>query len=91
MRRKPIINCPHCGREYMVGEIFIPTEFVGQPTEIIKGLDGTVLSYSGSDMDLNEEYICDGCNKKFTIKASVNFKTEEAKDLFDDEFVSLKD
>lgn len=85
MKKSTIIKCPKCGREYLAGEIFIPKYFVGQPKDVIKGFEGNILTYEGEDMDLTEEYICDGCNTKFLIKAQVNFKTELAKDVFDDE------
>jgi len=83
--KRTIIKCPHCGAEYLAGEIFLPNSFVGQPTNIIKGRDNNILSYEGSDMDLEEQYQCDFCNTKFKVKATITFKTDEYKDIFDDE------
>lgn len=85
MKKSLIIRCPKCGREYLPGEIFIPNSFLGQPTNVVKGFDGAILAYDGEEMDLSEEYICDNCNTKFSVKAIVTFKTEEVKDIFDDE------
>lgn len=83
--KKPIIKCPHCGTEYLAGEIYLPKSFVGQPTDIIKTGEGVILTHDGTDMDLKEEYTCDACNKKFVVVAAVTFKTEAVKDIFDDE------
>lgn len=85
MIKKQLIICPKCGREHMVGEIYIPKYFIGQPTNVIR-LDNKIVSFDGSDMDLNEEYICENCDTKFKVKATVSFETEEVKDLFDEDF-----
>ena len=37
--------------------------------------------------DLNEEYICDNCSKKFNITATVKFKVTEQEE-FSTEYVS---
>lgn len=82
--KKNAIRCPHCGREYLPGEIYVPNAFVGQPTSIIKHpKQGTVLAYVGEDMDTVETYTCDNCNTTFKVDAVVTFKVEEVKDLFD--------
>lgn len=85
--KKTTIRCPHCGREYLPGEIYLPKNFVGQPTDIIRGFNGDILTYSGDDMDTKETYICDECNTKFTIDAVVTFKVEKVDEVnFDDDF-----
>lgn len=88
--KKNSIKCPHCGREYLPGEIFMPKSFLGQPRNVIKHpTEGSVLAYDGDDMDTKETYICDSCNTKFSVDAIVTFKVEEVKDLFDeDDYVS---
>lgn len=80
-----IIKCPCCGREYLPGEIFLPNYLVGQPTEVLRGLDGEILSHSGQEMDLEETYVCDGCKTKFKVKAEVSFTAEVVKDIFDED------
>ena len=84
MKKLNTIKCPYCGRKYLAGEIFIPKSFVGQPTAVFRDEKGNILGFDGTDMDLNETYICDNCNKKFTIEGMVIFKTEPVKDVFND-------
>jgi len=87
--KRQVIKCPKCGAEYMAGEIYLPEYFIGQPNNIIKGYDHNILSYNGSDMDVEEQYQCDYCDCKFKVSASVTFRTGEIKEVFDeDEYVS---
>lgn len=77
-----VIKCPHCQAEYMAAEIFLPDSFLGHPREIQKDLNGKIMGFFGKDMDLIESYRCDYCNRKFTVTANVNFKTDsKTKDL----------
>ena len=70
------IKCPYCGREYFPSEIYYPNEFFGNPGEIIRDLDtGSILDYTGTDMNLSEEYICDNCGKSFKVTATISFET----------------
>ena len=86
--KKPIIKCPNCGAEYLPAEIFLPMDFFGRPQNVIKGVNGNILGYDGDDMDLKEQYECDYCGKTFTVSASVAFKAEVVRDIFDeDDFV----
>lgn len=79
--RKKFIICPNCGMEYMPGEIYFPKEFFGYQTNIIR-LDKKILTFDGPDMNLEEEFICEGCNTKFRVNADISYTTEEVKDLF---------
>ena len=75
MRKKETyIACPYCGREYLPAEIFVPTNFLGKPSDIEKDPVGKIVSYTGSSMDTTETYICDGCNSPFTVFAKVQFQ-----------------
>lgn len=85
MAKKTTIRCPYCGCEYLPGEIYYPNDFVGQPHDIIKDEKGQVLGFSGEDMNTTETYFCDMCNKKFTIDASITFRTTPIKDIFDED------
>ena len=67
------IECPNCGTQYLPGELFLPKHFLGQPTDIQRDENGKILSYSGIDQDLKEEYLCDKCNKKMLITANIKF------------------
>lgn len=92
--RKPIyIKCPRCGREYLPVEIYLPHEFFGRPTLIERdGVTGKITNIYGSDMDLNEQYVCDKCNTPFRVNAKIQFNTtEESKYNFNEDYkTSLK-
>lgn len=77
--RKPIyIKCPNCGREYLPAEIYIPQAFFGKPTSIDRNAGtGKIEEFYGTDMDLNEHYVCDKCNTPFNITAKLQFITVE--------------
>ena len=87
--KRLIIKCPHCGQEYLPAEIFIPSEFMGKPEGIIKEDKGNIEFYSGNNMNLDEEYICDKCGKKFFIQTDISFKTIKENDDFNDEYSVL--
>lgn len=82
-----VIKCPKCGREYLPTEIYLPEVFFGKPKSIVKNLDGKI-SLADDNMNLYEEYVCDECDTKFSIEASVSFKTNIIKDDFEDDYVS---
>lgn len=90
MAKKTSIKCPHCGTEYLPGEIYIPNYFVGQPTDIIKDEKGAVLGFEGSDMETSEQYTCDLCGQTFRVDAIVTFKTEALVDDFGSEVYKTK-
>ena len=77
MGRKLIkIICPKCGRQYLPGEIYVPNAFIGQPKNIQKDYRGHILDFQGSSMDTRETYVCDSCDTKFSVRATVQFFTE---------------
>ena len=67
------VKCPHCGYQYVPGEIFNPKHFLGQPRDIVRNSIGEILGYEGTVMDTIETYICDNCNTEFTVTAKVSF------------------
>lgn len=84
-----IITCPHCGREYLPLEIFIPNAFMGMTHNIERDDEGKIVNYSGNLMNLTENYICDGCDKPFRVIARVTFRAEEnSKYDFNEEYVA---
>lgn len=86
-RKFEIIECPHCNRQYLPAEIFVPGAFFGHPHSIIRDVYGQILDYEGSSVDLNEEYTCDQCNTTFQIKAKMQFIVEDTKlQNFDKEY-----
>ncbi len=88
MKDLPIICCPKCGQQYLLSEIFMPESFFGKQKEIFKTVDGQIEFYDGTDPDLEEIYTCDNCGTKLKIEAKLSFKVEEAKDTFEEEYVS---
>lgn len=83
MAKKTSIKCPNCGWEYLPGEIYMPRSFIGQPKNIIKDENGNVLGYDAEDMNTVETFECEHCGQLFKIDATVTFKTEPIRDLFD--------
>lgn len=85
MAKKTTIRCPHCNAEYLPAEIYYPNSFLGKPFNIIKDSDSNILGYNGDDMDTLETYICDKCNKQFSVDASITFRTTFVADMFDED------
>lgn len=67
------ISCPYCGYQYAPGEIYSPNHFIGQPKDIVRNNIGEILGHEGIPMNTTESYICDCCNKEFTVTAKVTF------------------
>ena len=84
-----VIICPHCGREYLPSEIYIPKSFIGDARSIIRTNAGKIDTFFGNSMDLNEEYTCDKCLEKFKINAKVSFYTK-AVEPFSEEYCSKR-
>lgn len=79
-KKGPLITCPYCGYEYFPAEIYVPNAFFGHPEDIDRTPDGKIEVYEGSNMDLNEEYICDRCGTAFKVEATVKFRACEKKE-----------
>ena len=95
--KTPIIRCPHCMREYLPGEIFMPGSLIGQPQEVVRDGLGKIIyedyGPAANEPDLIEHYICDECERPFVVEASVVYRVkEEAPELdFSNKYVSLLD
>ena len=89
LRKNEVIECPHCGREYLPAEIFISNGFFGKPTFIDRDCYGKIIDFCGTNIDNTETYICDNCNKEFKIIAKLNFTISE-KTIDFDEAYSIK-
>lgn len=79
--KSSVIFCPHCGAEYLPGEIYMPGALIGQPTEVIRDSLGKII-YEDYDSDSNEpdmieHFTCEHCNKPFIVEASVTYKIKE--------------
>ena len=94
--KSPIIKCPHCGAEYLPGEIYMPGAIIGQPDDIVKDSLGRILYEDypeGKEPDMIEHFICDYCDKPFIVEATVTYKTREEapENDFQSQYVSLLD
>ena len=94
--KSPVIRCPHCGAEYLPGEIYMPGAILGIPEDIVRDSLGRLLYEDyreGKEPDAVEHFICDYCDKPFIIEATVTYKTreEEPEKDFSSQYVSLLD
>jgi hypothetical protein len=93
--KSPVIRCPHCGAEYLPGEIYMPGSLIGQPDEVVRDSLGKIIyeDYHTETREpgLTEHFICDYCEKPFVVEATVTYKTKvEAPERdFTTEYVSL--
>lgn len=67
------IVCPVCGHEYLPAEIYLPNDFLGKPTEIIRDDSGHIEFYFGDVMDPDADYICDSCGARMHVHADISF------------------
>ena len=93
-RKTPVIKCPHCGANYLPGEIYMPGALIGQPDDLVKDSLGRILYedyLDGEEPNMVEHFICEFCNKPFVIEATVTYKTmsEEPEKDFTTQYVSL--
>lgn len=89
IKKDIVIKCPYCNYEYLPGEIYLPKYFLGQPKDIERTIDGKIDIELGLPQDLSEHYICDKCNKPFTVWATLSFESKkEAQHDFSEDFVA---
>lgn len=82
-----VIVCNVCGQEYSPAEIYMPNEFFGNPKEIIRDpTSGKIEFVTGTDMNLDEDFICYNCNNKMHVHARISFEVNN--DQFDEEYSS---
>ena len=94
--KSPVIRCPHCGAEYLPGEIYIPGTMLGYPEDVVRDSMGRLLyeDYQvGKEPDMIERFTCDYCEKPFIVEATITYKTreEEPEKDFSTQYVSLLD
>lgn len=95
--KTPVIKCPHCGAEYLPGEIYMPGSLIGQPTDVVKDSLGRILyeDYDpiSKEPDMIEHFTCEYCNKPFVVEATVTYKAKEEapENDFSTKYVSLLD
>ena len=69
------IKCPKCDCEYLPGEVYVPSQLVGQPKDIERSIEGKILLHDGIDQDFEETFICEKCGKPFKVVAHMSFET----------------
>ena len=95
--KSALIKCPHCGAEYLPGEIYMPNSIIGQPDEVVKDSLGKIIyeDYYTADREPNliESFVCEYCDKPFIIEAIVTYKTKDEmpERNFKEQYVSLID
>ena len=89
MKEEKIIKCPHCGREYLPCEIYLPDNFLGKAYRISHSEDGSIDFYDGANMELVETYTCDQCGKPFEVTADINFKVKAISEEEDIGYISV--
>jgi len=86
-----IIRCPKCNWEYLPGEIFIPSQLIGQPKDIERTVDGKIDTYYGIYPDKQEQFCCEHCGCALLIKADIKYSvTHDIEHDFSDDFISNK-
>lgn len=95
--KTPLIKCPHCGSEYLPGEVYMPGSLIGQPDDIVRDSLGKLIyeDYDSPDREPNmiEHFTCEYCNKPFIVEATISYKTREEapENDFTTKYVSLLD
>lgn len=95
--KTPVIRCPHCGSEYLPGEIYLPGSIIGHPDEVIRDSLGKIIyedySTEAHEPDLIEHFVCEHCEKPFVVEAAVTYKIkkESPENDFSTKYVSLLD
>lgn len=85
--RKNVIVCPYCGAEYLPQEIFTLDTSITNLGQLVKNDKGQI-EWVEKDLedDLQEEYVCDYCNKPFKVEANLTYTTiKEIPDDLDEE------
>lgn len=90
MKDIELIKCPYCECEYAAGEIFIPEYVIGKPEDIERDMNGKIVYADGLESDLDEEFICNKCGKKFKVKANISYKSKKVEDDFNQTYTTEK-
>ena len=97
IHKTALIKCPHCGAEYLPGEIYMPGSLIGQPDEVVRDSVGKIIYEDYytvmREPSLTEAFTCEYCDKPFVIEATITYKTahEAPEKDFHNQYVSLLD
>lgn len=83
------IKCPVCGYEYLPSEIFLPDDFTGKQTGIIRDDNGEIICFSTKEKPcLEQEFVCDHCNSAFKVKAVISYEVKACPEHdFDEDYI----
>lgn len=91
--RNTIVKCPHCGAEYLAGEILYPETIVGEPEGVIRDPLNKIL-YNEWRKDSEpidfESYTCDFCDRPFIVEVETVLKTRKKEEELDFSQLSTK-
>ena len=95
-RKTANFKCPHCGAQYLPGEVYMPGQLIGHPEDVVKDSLGKILYEDyreGQEPELVEHFTCEYCDKPFIVEACITYKTmvEEPEKDFSTQYVSLLD
>ena len=99
--KTPLIKCPHCGSEYLPGEVYMPGSLIGQPDDVVRDSLGKLIyeDYDSPDREPNmiEHFTCEYITAMaFVYEAQYNSAKKCAKEckyvaqLMNDEFYIFK-
>ena len=86
----PKIICPKCGCEYLPAEIYHAHDLLGRPQEIVRDKNRKIDFFTGTSMNLEEEFECIECETMFTVTAEITFASAYNKDTdFNEDYESV--
>lgn len=86
LQDKCIIKCPFCGAEYLPGELLIPNNVVGQPSQVTRDSFNHIIYYEyleNREPLAKEKYVCDFCGREFVINIKPSYTTNKQDELLD--------
>lgn len=82
---KVIIKCKHCGYEYTLEELFLASDILGKPRDLVRDPLGKILycGWEGDEPTLKTQYICDHCNKPFDVELKITATSSDVDEALD--------
>lgn len=80
------IRCPYCGTEFLPSEIYLRDYYLGKANSVERDEKNKVINSQGINQDMDEEFKCDFCDKKFVVEGFVNYVIKGVE--FEEEYVT---
>lgn len=83
---RQVLKCPHCGAEFLPGEIFYPDNVIGYSMNIIRDPLNKIIyeEYKeGREPFAEEEFWCPFCDKPFIAEVELKFSTRPQEEELD--------